>query len=216
MYVKELPDFSEFPRDRTERSQMFYFVREDYISGVELSEIAYFATPGRNNTDATLGIAKDYAKERDIKSVVVASTTGYTAQKAAEVFKDFNLIVVTHVAGFREPDQQQFPSDLRQELESEGVTVLTVAHAFSGVNVLVDSGSIGGLISRTLRMFCEGVKVAVEIAAMAADAGLVRTDEDIISIGGTGKGADTALLIRPAISRRLFNMRIKKILAKPI
>jgi len=65
-------------------------------------------------------------------------------------------------------------------------------------------------------MFCEGMKVAVEITAMAADAGLVRTDEDVISIAGTGKGADTAIVIKPAISRRLFNMRIKKILAKPI
>jgi len=67
-----------------------------------------------------------------------------------------------------------------------------------------------------LMMFCEGFKVAVEIAAMAADAGLVRTDEDIISIAGTGKGADTALVIRPAISKRLFDLRVKKILAKPI
>ena len=66
-----------------------------------------------------------------------------------------------------------------------------------------------------MMMFCEGFKVAIEIAAMAADAGLVRTNEDVVSIVGTGKGADTALVIRPANSRRLFSMRVKKILAKP-
>ena len=181
-----------------------------------MSEVTYFEETGYENTDETLKIAKSHAEKARIRSVVVASTTGFTAQKAAEVFKGFSLIVVTHVTGWREPDVQQFPSDLREKLEGEGVKVLTAAHTFSGVDGLVSSGSIGQIIIGTLRMFCEGMKVAVEIAAMAADAGLVRTDEDVISIAGTGKGADTAIVIKPAISRRLFNMRIKKILAKPV
>ena len=181
-----------------------------------MSKITYFQSPGRENTDATLQIAKDYAKKEGVRSVVVASTTGYTAQKAAEVFKDFLLVVVTHVSSFREPNQQEFPSDLRDRLEATAVRVLTTAHAFNGVSKLADKGSIGQIIRDTLRMFCEGVKVAVEITAMAADAGLVRTDELVVSIAGTGRGADTALVIRPAISRRLFEMRIERILAKPV
>ena len=182
-------------------------------------EITYFESPGRENTGVTLQIAKNYAEKQGISSVVVASTTGYTAQKAAEVFKGFSIVVVTHVASFCEPNKQEFPSDLRAKLEAEGVRVLTAAHAFQGVNELAVAGSIAQIIRDTLRMFCQGAKVAVEIAAMAADAGMVRTDEDIISIagtGGAGGGADTALVIRPRISNRLFNMRIKKILAKPI
>ena len=187
-----------------------------YFRVIELPEITYFESPGRENTDATLQIAKDYAKKEDVRSVVIASTTGYTAQKAAEVFKDFSLVVVTHVSSFREPNKQEFPSDLRGKLVSEGVRVLTTTHAFNGVSKLADKGSIGQIIRDTLRMFCEGMKVAVEITAMAADAGLVRTDEEVVSVAGTGRGADTALAIRPAISKRLFNMRIERILAKPI
>lgn len=183
---------------------------------ITLSEITYFEKSGSENTDATLQIAKDYAEKEGIRSVVVASTTGYTAEKAAEVFKDFSLVIVTHVSSFREPDEQEFPEDLRKKLESAGVRVLTAAHAFDGVNKLADAGSIGQIIRDTLRTFCEGVKVAVEISAMAADAGLVKTDGDIISIAGTGRGADTALVLKPNISKRLFNIRIKKILAKPI
>jgi len=180
-----------------------------------LPEITYFGTSGIENTDRTLQVAKDYAKKNAIKSIVVASTRGYTAEKASEVFKGFNLVIVTHVSSFREPNAQEFSADLRRGLETKGVRVVTAAHAFSGVNRLTD-GSSGEIITKTLRMFCEGFKVAVEIAAMAADAGLVRTDEDIVSIAGTGKGADTALVIGPAISRRLFDLRVKKILAKPI
>lgn len=181
-----------------------------------MPEIRYFEEPGYENTEETLRIAKSYAEEAGIRSVVVASTTGFTAQRAAEVFKGFSVVAVTHVSGWREPDSQQFPSDVREKLEADGVEVLTAAHTFSGVDGLVSSGSIGRIITDTLRMFCEGMKVAVEITAMAADAGLVRTDEDVIAIAGTGKGADTAIVIKPAISRRLFNMRVKKILAKPI
>jgi len=182
----------------------------------ELSETTYFKTAGRENTDTTLQIARDFAEKHSIRSVVVASTTGYTAEKAAKVFERLNLVVVTHVTGMKEPDVQEFPLDQRRKLEAEGVKVITAAHSFTGVNRMADVGSPGQLIRDTLRMFCQGVKVAVEIAAMAADAGFVRTDEDIVSVGGTGKGADTVLVIRPAISRELFKMRIKKILAKPI
>jgi len=40
------------------------------------------------------------------------------------------------------------------------------------------------------------MKVVVEIAMMAADAGTVRTDETVICVGGTGRGADTAVVIK--------------------
>ena len=57
--------------------------------------------------------------------------------------------------------------------------------------------------------------MACEISMMAADAGLVRTDEDIISVGGTGKGSDTALVLTPVTSQNFFDLKIKEILCKP-
>ena len=50
---------------------------------------------------------------------------------------------------------------------------------------------------------------------MAADAGLVRTDEDVISIGGTGRGADTALVLQPNNSFNIFDLRVKEVICKP-
>jgi len=177
--------------------------------------IRYFEGGGEKYTDEAMAIAKEYADEHGIRSIVVASTTGRTAKKAAEVFKGNNLVVVTHVHGFREPDKTEFPDDLRKSLEAEGVKVVTAAHAFIGVGKLVE-GSVGSIIAETLRMFCQGMKVAVEIAAEATDAGYVSTKEDIISIAGTGRGADTVLVIRPANSSRLFETDVKKVLAMPI
>lgn len=174
----------------------------------------YFESGGKQHTDEALHIAKEYADRHNVKSIVVASTTGYTAEKAAKIFKGKNLIVVTHVHGFREPDKTEFPAELRKELESEGVKVVTAAHAFGGVSKLVEA-SIGNIIANMLRIFSEGTKVAVEIAAEAADAGLVSTKEDMIAIAGTGRGADTVIVLKPANSARLFEARVKRILAKP-
>jgi hypothetical protein len=61
----------------------------------------------------------------------------------------------------------------------------------------------------------EGTKVCVEITLMAADAGLIPVDKDIIAIGGTGRGADTALRIRPAHAAKFFELKIREVIAKP-
>ncbi len=53
------------------------------------------------------------------------------------------------------------------------------------------------------------------MALMAADAGLVRTDEDVISLGGTGKGVDTALVVQPTNSFNFFDVKVKEIICKP-
>ena len=74
---------------------------------------------------------------------------------------------------------------------------------------------IGVIIANTLRLMGQGMKVVIEISVMAADAGLVRTDEDIIAIGGSGRGADTAVVLRPVNSNDFFDLKIKEILCKP-
>jgi hypothetical protein len=61
----------------------------------------------------------------------------------------------------------------------------------------------------------EGTKVCVEITLMAADAGLIPVDKDIVAIAGTGEGADTALRILPANATRFFDLKIREIIAKP-
>jgi hypothetical protein len=47
------------------------------------SKIVYFESPGRVNTDETLALAKERAEGLGIKYLVVASTSGATALRAA-------------------------------------------------------------------------------------------------------------------------------------
>jgi len=183
----------------------------------------YFEKPGgAENTDKTLALAKARSKELGTKTVVVASTVGGTAVKAVNILKGYKVIVVTHVAGFREANTQEFTEENRKIVESKGGIILTTAHAFGGIHRALSntmppapSNAIGDIVAMTLRMFGQGTKVACEIAAMAADAGLVRTDEEIIAIGGTGRGADTALVLQPEYTHRFFNLRVKEIICKP-
>ena len=71
------------------------------------------------------------------------------------------------------------------------------------------------IIAETLRLFSQGVKVCVEISIMAADGGLLPTDSEVIAIGGTGNGVDTALVLKPAHMRNFFDLRINEIIAMP-
>jgi hypothetical protein len=72
------------------------------------------------------------------------------------------------------------------------------------------------LIANVLRRMGEGTKVCVEITLMAADAGLIPADKDVIAIAGTGRGADTALRIHSANTGRFFDLKIREIIAKPL
>jgi len=71
------------------------------------------------------------------------------------------------------------------------------------------------IIAQTLRMLGQGVKVCVEVAGMALDAGLIPYGVDVVSVGGTGRGADSAIVIAPAHSNQFFDTKIREIICKP-
>ncbi len=74
---------------------------------------------------------------------------------------------------------------------------------------LKDSGKVKSIAD------LKGMKVAIEISFMAADAGLISTDEEVIAIGGTVSGADTAIVVKPAHAHDAFSLRVKEIICKP-
>ncbi len=177
----------------------------------------YFAEPGRKNTAETVACALRAARERGIRNIVAASGTGATAMALAGF--DGNLVCVTSVNGFSEKGRNDLPDEVRARLQAAGVKVLTGTHALSGVERGISNMSGGmypaEIMAHTLRMFGQGTKVCVEIAVMALDAGLVPYGEEIVAVGGTGRGADTALLLTPAHAADIFKFRIHEVLCKP-
>jgi len=179
----------------------------------------YFEKPGPQNTARTLEIAKQRANELGIRTVLVASTRGETGVQAAQQLQGYDVVVVTHSTGFSEPNVQKLTDKNRAAIEAAGAKVLTCQHAFGGINRAVRK-KLGTylndeIVAYTLRTFGEGMKVCLEIAAMAADAGLVRVGEPCIVITGTGRGADTAVVLIPANAQQFFDLRVMEVLAKP-
>jgi len=161
--------------------------------------VVYFKKAGKENTETLLGLVKKYVKNEGIKDIVVASTTGETGAKASKIFKKYNVVVVTHCAGFQEIGKHELKEEYKKEILANGAKIFTGTHALSSVERAVrkNFGTIQPLeiIANVLRLMGEGTKVCVEIALMAADAGLIKCDKDIIAIAGTGRGVDTALRI---------------------
>jgi hypothetical protein len=195
-----------------------------------------FENPGKEHTEETLRIAMEGAKERGIETVLVSSTTGFTAEKAAEIFKDsnLNLIIVTHQTGYRTPGVQLFPEELRSKLEEQGIRVVTCTDVLTGT---VDVGMArqrpakteplevrlpyilpptNVIIANTLRMFSQGVKVCPEIAMMAVDSNALDSGEQVVVVAGSHAGADTAMVLVAAESSRIRDVKLQEILCKPL
>jgi hypothetical protein len=96
--------------------------------------ILYFDEVGEKNTDETLKATKKRAEELGIKNIVVASTRGGTGVKVVEAFKGYNVVVVTHSTGLREPGKQELLEENRKKIEAGGGKILTTGHAFGGVS----------------------------------------------------------------------------------
>ena len=186
------------------------------------AKILYFDKPGRENTAAVADCVAERLNKGGIEHVVAASNSGWTALELLEKIKStgVKLISVTEHSGFDGGDELRLNEEYASKLGEAGVSILMCSHALSGVGRSI-SKKFGGttpveIIAHTLRRFGHGIKVCAEIAVMAADAGLIPTDTDIIAVGGSGGGADTAVVMRAAHMNNFFDMKIREILCKPV
>ena len=177
-------------------------------------KITYFDKPGPTNTEETLRLVAEEAELRGTKKVILASTRGETARRAAERFADtgVQLVVVPHQYGFTEA--QRFAPSLIDELERQGHRV------HFGTMLFHTDGFYGSgtpeAMAMILRTICQGMKVCVETVLMAADAGFVAQGEEVIAVSGTGRGADTACVALASASTRLHELHITEIICKPL
>jgi len=192
-------------------------------------QVYYFDQPGEGNTQLVIEAVSQRLKAGGIKRVIVASTSGETAARFARSLKGkFELICVSE-APFRREWGEGWPclkEEFRQELEELKVPIIDKApYVFH--NSVLDSARWSDafperLVKETLYCFGQGMKVAVEVALMAVSCGYVIPFEDVIGVGGSGKGADTAIVLRATYPACLFDkdsakrLEIREVIAMPI
>ncbi|MBS7604932.1 MAG: pyruvate kinase alpha/beta domain-containing protein [Candidatus Bathyarchaeia archaeon] len=187
-----------------------------------VEKIVYFESGGRHNTDITLSLAKEKALEKGIKNVIIASVTGFTAERALEIFKDTDIKLT--IVSIKGPQFPGFPEDLQRKIGQMG-------HNFCYASDV--KYEFPEVVQDTLRRFCEGLKVCVEVTLIATEMGFIRPKEEVIAIGGTGRlgyekggGADTAIIIEAIRSKDFLELetifgrkeerrKIKEIICKP-
>lgn len=181
----------------------------------------YFEKPGKQNTKDTLESAVKVARQRGIWTIVVPTSKGNTID---ELFKldihGINIVCVTHVNGFKEHGVQEISQEKLELFKSKGIKVVTTTHVLSGAERGL-SRKFGGvnpveIVAHSLRMLGQGTKVAVEVAVMALDSGVIGYMEPIIALGGTGVGVDTALIMRTAHGSNILDCKIDEFICKPI
>ena len=179
-------------------------------------KVFYFESLKPENTEATFQLVKERLKALEIQKLVLASTTGATARKAMDFFKDtgVKLIVVPHQFDFYGRKEHLFPQELVSTLRQSGHEVHFSTMLFHTDHLYGTAAPT--LMANLLRCFGQGVKVCFEIVLMATDAGLLTIGEKVIAIAGTARGADTALVMQAGSSQHMVNLRVNEILCKPL
>ena len=188
----------------------------------------YFRYRGEVNTQKTLELACDRACELSIKKMVVASETGRSALKALNILKGahIKLIVVTHYPARTSGPKGDIPIGLgwpeyehvKEFLEKQGAVVVQGTRPFGGIGRALgwEAPVPAAFVDKTLELFSAGTKIAIEVAVMATDAGALGEGEEVITLAGTYKGLDTALVVRTSYSMNIFtNFEVLEIVAKP-
>jgi len=181
--------------------------------------ITYLEKPGKSGLKACVAAAARRAAELKVRHVVAATTSGRTALELARALKaagsGAQVIGVGYSAEYA-AKWGAFDPKIVREAEKFGAVFITGTHVFGGIDgaVAAKFGGVvpGKLIAETYYTLGQGFKVAVEAAVMAADQGLVPPRAEIISLGGTAEGADTAIALTPAAASQFFSLKVHEVI----
>ena len=191
--------------------------------GRESKETLYFGTGGGGCTDDTLVAAVERALDLEITHIVVATSSGATALSLLDEIErrggNIKVVAVTYHAGYKHADSLTVSEDVLGQLRSRGARVVATTHALSGLSRSFSNkfggSSIPEVLAEAYRRISQGFKVAIECSIMAADSGTISTQEDVIAIGGSGSGADTAIVLKACNMNSFFDLKVREIIAMP-
>jgi hypothetical protein len=191
-------------------------------------EDVYFDTPGVQNTESVADAVVDRIGLTGIKYVVVATSSGKTALSFARRLKGVAQVIAVASAPYRREWGRPWPcldQKIREELEELG-TVIVDRSPYVFHNSMLEGSknkvpSAESLVRDSLYFFGDGLKVAVEVILMAVQSGYLEPYQDVIGVGGTSTGADTAVIARATYPATVFSedpkkrLEIREVIALP-
>ena len=199
---------------------------------VHRKNVVYFETPGFVNTSSVVDAIRERIGLGDVESVVVPVTTGRTAETfSRELGNKINIVAISEeevILAFKNltiPAQSSAEESefTRKHLESLPEEIPEwLRRDTIDMSLLPFSGKTYAAVREILYAFGQGMKVAVEVSLAAVELGKVKPQVKIIAVGGTGEGADTAIIVRTAIRHEAFGrdhenrLSVQEILAMPV
>jgi len=196
----------------------------------ELARVYLFNRPGAQNTSKVIKAVKRRIHSGGISRVLVASESGRLALGLKKVLGKTTVVCVTCNDEARRKYQK--PPLMKDQLFKHGIEIVDdveepLTHKLSFRNwwegKTIDlPGQNADLFWMTL--ICvggHGLRTAVEIAFMAVEAGAVSVGERVVSVAGTGWGADSAIVMKTskfdnAVGKEPGKrMKVEEILAMP-
>jgi hypothetical protein len=190
----------------------------------------YLEKPGKQNTDRVIETVLQRLAQGDLQTVVVSSTTGYTALKFAEALQGHDrvtLISVAESALIREwgSEYPSLSAGTKEDLERRGVIVADrvsyVFHHSPLDHSQWKAPTPEEIVRETLYAFGQGLKVAVEVVLIAVSSGYLAPFQDVIAAGGTHRGVDTAIVMNATYPNHILSqdpaerLQVHEILCKP-
>ena len=189
-------------------------------------QIVYCENTARfaENTRALVTAVDAYLTTNKAKHVVVASCTGYVGAKFSPLKQSHpkvNVVAVKMAPAIDKIYSVKVNPDYVDTMEKAGVIFIGGTHVLTGGADRAIRAKFNGypptaIMAETLYLFSQGMKVCVEIIAMACDMGVLPEGVEVVSVAGTGHGADTAIVATSAASANLFDLQIHRILAMPL
>jgi uncharacterized protein len=189
---------------------------------VKQKTITYLDKAGPKECPKCLAATVERARELKIKHAVVATTSGKTALALARAFAKAKVKCQVVGVGYAQNYAEKWGHlDVRILRAAEKLDVQFVrgGHAMGGINSGIQDKfgtlSPNKIVANTYYTIGHGFKVAMEVVMMAADACAIPLGEEVMALGGAGKGADTSLVVLSKSSADFFDLRVREIVCMP-
>jgi len=198
------------------------------ILSVQERNILYFDKPGFQNTNPVIEAVKKRLKSGDLKYVIVPVTTGRTAEQfIRELGKKVRVVTISEVEvayaceRIAETDQGMLGKLISKRLKKKSGKMDKSFRDIVDITFLPFCKEAWNVAKEILYAFSQGMKVAIEVSLAAVEIKKVEPYTRVISVGGTGEGADTAIVVRLAPQKDAFGkdpnkrLAVEEILAIP-